>query len=125
MHEYSIMSQVVKTILEEGEKNRLRSISSVYLEVGELSFLSEESLRFCFSTLVENNILSNSELIIQKIKPEVECGNCGYTGELEYLEKDEFHFRLPQFACPKCDGVVKITKGKGCVIKEITGETDD
>ena len=125
MHEYSIMSQVVKTILEEGDKNRLKSISSVTLEVGELSFLGEESLRFCFSTLIKDSILSDSKLIIQKIKPEVECDNCGYTGDLEYLEKDEFHFRLPQFACPRCDGVVKITKGKGCVIKEITGETND
>jgi hydrogenase nickel incorporation protein HypA/HybF len=125
MHEYSVMSQVVKTILEEAEKNKLISISRVTLEIGELSFLGEESLKFCYSTLIKGNILSKSELIIQKIKPEVECSSCGYTGELEYLEKDEFHFRLPQFACPKCDGEVKVIKGKGCVIKEITGETQD
>ena len=125
MHEFSIMSQLVKTVLDEADKNNLKNISKVTLEVGELSFLGEEALRFCYSTLINDNILSGSELIIHKIRPEIECDKCGYTGELEYLEKDEFHFRLPQFNCPKCGGVVKIIKGKGCIIKEITGETKD
>ena len=123
MHEFSIMSQVVQTILAEAEKNKLQTISKVRLEIGELTFLGEEQLKFCFDVLAKDNILSTSELIIETIKPEVKCTGCGYSGELEYLEKDEFHFRLPKFTCPKCDGQVKIVKGKGCTIRDITGET--
>jgi hydrogenase nickel incorporation protein HypA/HybF len=123
MHEYSIMSQVVQTILEEVEKNNLKAVSRVTLEIGELSFLGEEALMFCYGVLSKDNILSNSELIIEKINTEIECQSCGYSGNLDFIKNEEFHYRLPTFSCPKCDGKVKIIKGKGCVLKEITGET--
>ena len=123
MHEFSIMSQIVQTILTEAEKNQLKTISKVTLEVGELTFLGEEQLRFCYDVLSKDNMLNGSELVIEKVLPEVSCSKCGYLGNLEYLEADEFHFRLPKFTCPKCEEKVDIIKGKDCVIREITGET--
>jgi len=124
MHEYSIMSQLVQAVLDEAKKNNLKTVAKVKLEVGDLTFLGEEQLKFCYQVLSKDNILNGSELIIEKIYPEVRCHDCGYNGELEYMEKDEFHFRLPQFSCPKCNGKVEIIKGKDCVIREITGDTD-
>ncbi|WP_455392720.1 hydrogenase maturation nickel metallochaperone HypA [[Eubacterium] cellulosolvens] len=123
MHEFSIMSQVVQAILVEVEKNKLKMVSKVLLEVGDLTFLGEEQLRFCYEVLSKDNVLAGSELVIEKIEPEVECAGCGYHGNLEYLEADEFHFRLPKFTCPKCDSNVEIIKGKDCTIREISGET--
>jgi hydrogenase nickel incorporation protein HypA/HybF len=123
MHEFSIMTQIIQTILGEANKNNLKSVTKVTLEIGELSFLGEEALKFCYEVISKNTILRGSELIIIKIKPKIECQSCGYLGELEYLEKDEFHFRLPKFTCPKCNGMVTILKGKDCILKEITGET--
>lgn len=123
MHEYSIVSQIVQTLMAEAEKNELKSISKVTLDVGDLTFLGEEQLRFCYQVLTKDNFLKNSELIIETITPEVKCTKCGYIGEIEYLEKDEFHFRLPKFDCPKCNSKVEIVKGKDCTIREITGET--
>ena len=124
MHEYSIMSQVVRTIIQEAEKNQLQAISCVKLAVGELSFLSEDTLQFCYQILSKDNILQESELVIEQVKPEIKCQSCGYDGDLEYLDKDDAHFRLPKFTCPKCNGEVKIIKGNGCVLQEITGETE-
>ena len=123
MHEFSIMSQVVQTILTEVEKNKLNSVSKVRFEIGELTFLGEDQLRFCYNVLTKDNILKNSELIIEKVKPEIKCLECGYSGDLEYLDKDEFHFQLPQFSSPKCNGKIEVLKGKDCLIREITGET--
>jgi len=124
MHEYSVMSEIVKTILSEVEKNNLKTVSKVKLEVGELTFLGEEQLRFSYEVLSKDNILHDSKLDIESIRPEVECPSCGFTGNLEYLESEEMHFRLPKFSCPKCNSNVKITKGKDCIIREITGEID-
>jgi hydrogenase nickel incorporation protein HypA/HybF len=123
MHEFSIMSQIVKAIIEEARKNKMITISKVSLQVGELTFLGKEQLKFCYDVLSKDNILSGSELIIEEVEPEVKCQACGFKGALEYIEKDEFHIRMPKFSCPKCDGKVEITKGKECVILDITGET--
>ena len=123
MHEFSIMSQIVQAILNEAKKNQLKTISKVILEVGELTFLGEEQLRFCYDVLSKDNLLHSSELVIEKVEPEIECTECGFSGNLEYLEADEFHFRLPKFTCPECDSKVDIIKGKDCVIREITGDT--
>ncbi len=124
MHEYSIMSQVIQAILDEAGKNKLNTISKVTLEIGELTFLGEEQLRFCYEVLSKDNILHDSQLIIEKVEPEIECTKCGFKGDLEYQESEEFHFRLPKFACPKCNSKVEIIKGKDCIIREITGELD-
>jgi hydrogenase nickel insertion protein HypA len=115
---------MVEAILAEAEKNKLISISRVKLEVGGLTFLGEEQLKFCYGVLAKDNILKDSELVIEKIEPEVQCTNCGFNGALEYLEEPELHFRLPRFSCPKCNSKVDITKGKDCIIREITGETE-
>jgi len=123
MHEFSVMSQIVQAVLKEVEQNKLKKVSKVLLEVGELTFLGPEQLRFCYEVLSKDNILQGSELVIKTMEPEVECLECGYSGRLEYLEADEFHFRLPKFTCPKCDSKVEIIKGKDCTISEITGET--
>ena len=125
MHEYSIMNQVVQTIIQEAEKSNLQTISLVKLAVGELSFLNEEALQFCYQVLSKDNILHGSELVIAIIKPEIECQSCGFNGDLEYLDKEDTHFRIPKFTCPKCKGEVKIIKGNGCVLQEITGETGE
>ena len=123
MHEFSIMSQMVQILLAEIKNNNLRSVSRVKLAVGDLTFLGEEQLKFCYDVLAKDNILKGSELVIEKVEPEIRCTGCEYTGTLEYQEADEFHFRLPQFTCPKCNSKVDIIKGKDCIIQEITGET--
>ena len=79
MHEYSIMSQIVQTILTEAENNKLKSISKVVLEVGDLTFLGEQQMQFSYDVLSKDTILSNSKLIIETIKPEIECTKCGFT----------------------------------------------
>jgi len=125
MHEYSVMNQIVQTIVGEAEKNKLISVSKVTLEVGELTFLSEEALKFSFEVLTKDTILSSSELLVVNIKPEIACKNCGYKGDLEFLEdNEELHFRLPNFSCPKCENKIEIIKGKDCILKEITGDIE-
>jgi len=122
MHEFSIMTQIVKSILGEVEKNNLIKVSRIVLEVGDLTFLGAEQLRFCFEVLAKDTILKDAEFIIRSIKPEIECSHCGFSGDLEYQESEEMHFRLPKFTCPKCNSKIEITKGRDCVLREITGE---
>lgn len=131
MHEFSIMTEIVSTINAEIKKHKFKSIEKVYLEVGELMFLGEDQLKFGYGILTQDNeVLKNSELIIETKKPKIECGSCGYQGELPSenigdLNDPTLHFRFPKFSCPECNGPIKILEGRACIIRNISGMVED
>ena len=124
MHEFSTMSSIVTTVLEEGKKHNAMAITRVVLNIGELTFLGEEQLRFAFQVLSEDTLLDGAELVINRIPPQVTC-SCGYEGDVEYEEKEDFHIRFPLLRCPKCGGSVHVQHGRECLIKHIEIERDD
>ncbi len=131
MHEFSIMTEIVSAINSEIKKHQFKSIEKVNLEVGELMFLGEDQMRFGYKILTQDNeVLNNSELIIETKAPIIECSSCGYTGELPNENKGDpndptLHFKFPKFSCPKCNGPIKILEGRACIIKNITGTVND
>ena len=66
MHEFSVMNQIVKSVLQEIKNHRVKSVSEVYLEVGELTFLGHEQLKFAYQILTEKNSLKNSKIIVSE-----------------------------------------------------------
>ena len=90
MHEFSTMQSIVETIVEEAKKIGAKKVTKVYLEIGELTFLGDEQMRFAFDILKEKTIMEDAELILKKIKARIRC-KCGYEGEIRYSEKNEFH----------------------------------
>ncbi|MFO8132543.1 MAG: hydrogenase maturation nickel metallochaperone HypA [Thermoplasmatota archaeon] len=124
MHEFSTMSSIVASVLEEGEKHDATAVTRVVLDIGELTFLGEEQLRFAFQVLSEGTLLEGAELVVNRVAPEVRC-DCGYTGDVEYDEKKEFHVRFPLLRCPECGGSVEVRRGRECLIKHIEIERDD
>ena len=118
MHEFSTMQGIVSAIREEGRKHNAKAITKVWLEIGELTFLGEEQLRFAFDVLTEGTEMEGAELIIQKVEPKVRC-ECGYEGKVNYDEKEEFHIQFPILRCPVCGNNVEIVSGKECLIKNI------
>jgi len=124
MHEFSTMQAIVNAILEEAKKLNAKEISKVVLQIGELTFLGEEQLKFAFEILKEDTIMKNAELIIEKIEAKVKC-KCGYVGNIEYGIKEEFHIAFPILRCPKCGGEVEILKGRECLIKSVEMEIED
>jgi hydrogenase nickel incorporation protein HypA/HybF len=124
MHEYSIMADIVKAALDSLKDYDVENVETVFLEVGELTFLNPEQMRFCFNVLTENNILSDAKLEISELKAEVECQSCGFTGPLDERPEED-HFRIPRLSCPKCQGEVKLLAGKECIIKSIKMNVKD
>ncbi len=124
MHEFSTMSSIVATVLEEGKKHGASAITRVVLDIGELTFLGEEQLRFAFKVLREGTLLDGADLVINRVAPQVAC-SCGYTGDVGYEEKKEFHIRFPVLRCPECGGPVDVRQGRECLIKHIEIERDD
>jgi len=121
MHEFSMTSSIVKTVLEEAEKHGAKSILEVHLVIGDFTFLSEEQVKFSYQILTKKTILNGSKLLIEKRKGTVHCETCDYRGPINY-GNDASHISLPRFICPLCEGSVKIIGGKECMIKNIKVE---
>ena len=87
--------------------------------IGELTFLGLDQIRFSYQIISKDNLLAGSKLFIERQEGKIACDNCEYEGQVSYKENDSFHLHLPQFSCPQCGGMVKILKGKECLIKHI------
>jgi hydrogenase nickel incorporation protein HypA/HybF len=118
MHEYSIMAEIVKAALASLKNYDVENVETVFLEVGELTFLNPEQLKFCYNVLTENNILADSSLEIMQKNAEIECTSCGFKGTLKERPQED-HFRIPIISCPKCEGEIKLLSGRECIIKSI------
>jgi len=122
MHEFSTMQSIVNAIMDEAKKHGAIKITKVELEIGELTFLGEEQLRFAFEILKEGTIMEKAELFIEKIGAEVKCIKCGYQGKVNYGMKEEFHLSFPILKCPECGGEVEIVRGRECIVKGVEME---
>lgn len=119
MHEVSIVSQLIETVLAEVKKRGGKKILEVEVEVGELSFLNVEQMRFAYSVLSAGTLLEGSNLTIKVVSAHVKCQSCGFEGNPSYQDDPSYHISKPIFLCPVCGNPLKVIEGIGCTIKRI------
>ena len=118
MHELSVMTQIIDSILAEANKRHAKRIEAVDLEVGEYTMLGDEQLKFAYEILSkENPLLEGSELTIKHLKGRIKC-KCGFEGDVKPAEESP-HKIVPILECPKCCGAAEIVAGRECVIRNI------
>lgn len=120
MHEYSIAEELINTLLEQVDKEKLRNTTAVHLEIGELRIISKEALAQAFDIVTEDTILSEAELEFEPVSLLVNCQECGFEGEVEYDDDFSLHFSVPVLSCPKCEGSVEIIKGDELAVRSLT-----
>lgn len=118
MHEFSVMIQIVDSVLEAAAKHDAKRVEEVDLEIGEFTMLGEEQMRFAYEVLAKDTVLQGSKLNIRSVKGRVRCGSCGYEGEMSILE-DMPHKVVPVLECPNCHEPAEITAGRECVVRNI------
>jgi hydrogenase nickel incorporation protein HypA/HybF len=119
MHEFSRTSQIVEAVLSEAEKQGAAEVVDVEVEIGDLTFLGLEQIRFAYKVLTEKTIAKKSKLKIKRVRGRGRCSNCGYEGPLSSLNDPQFHIAIPTFNCPRCENLLSISAGRECVIKRI------
>ena len=119
MHELSVISQVVESVNLELKGKPVIKVKSVRLEIGELTMLGREQLRFAWGILTGEGPLKGSRLIIVKKPAVIECAGCGYRGGAKHPTGLGSHLLVPCIACPKCGGEVRVVGGRECVLKSM------
>ena len=103
MHELSIAQSILSIAENAVPGNCTAQVTSVALQIGELSGIEVESLKFAFSVIREDTRLSKADLTIQVVEGEAECSQCQTT----------FPIHSYGTCCPECAGYsMKILKGR-------------
>jgi len=107
--------------MKVAKENNVKKILEINIEVGQLTFLNPDQLKFALKALSEDTIAQDAKIRIEIIQPEIRCNSCKYTGKISY-EGPESHTIYPIIflKCPKCGSTdVEIIRGKECNIKNI------
>jgi hydrogenase nickel incorporation protein HypA/HybF len=120
MHEYSISSSIVKTVIASAKDNNASKVIGINLEIGDLVFLNPEQVEFWLRELSKGTIAQDAKIRIKKILPRIKCLDCSYEGRMRFEGNPLYHICSPSFFCPECNSYnIEISKGRECLISNI------
>ena len=114
MHELGVVFYVVRDVKEVAEKNDVKHVNSVTLEIGEVSGVVHELLTDCWNWAAKKEpLLAGARLVIETIPAVTHCDNCGQDYETVKYAK----------VCPHCGSEYTwLLRGNEFNIKEIEVE---
>lgn len=117
MHEMGIAMEIIDiakaSIPADMEGARIERIN---LQVGKLSAVVADSLRFCFDLAVKETPLEGAELAIEELDVVVRCKKC----------QTQWTVTEPVFTCRQCQsGEIDILSGRELEIRSIEIEDKD
>lgn len=111
MHELGIVFHIIDSLEKVGKQNQLSEVSTVTLEIGEVSGVVDSYLTDCWRWAADKSaLLKGSQLRIEHLPAVTFCEDCGKTyGTVE-------HGKI----CPYCSGPnTYLVSGNEFNIKEI------
>lgn len=110
MHEMSLAEGVLQLVEETAQREGAQRVKLVVLEIGQLSSVEPEALRFCFEAVTHGSIAHGAALEIVAVPGRGWCMPCAATVTMT----ESFG------ACPQCGSYqVQPTGGTEMRVKEI------
>lgn len=109
MHELGITQNIIAIVSENAQGKK---VQRVLLEIGQLSAIMPEAIKFCFDICTQNTILENAILEILEIPGMAKCSQCHKSFYVDKL-----------FGICECGSLqIEIISGEELKIKEIEVE---
>ena len=109
----SLAESVLQIIEEAATAQKFTRVKTVWLEIGQLSCVEKEAMRFCFGEVMRDSIAAQAKLEIIEIAGQGWCETCACTVPVTALHE----------ACPKCgQHGLKISSGDAMRVKELEVE---
>jgi hydrogenase nickel incorporation protein HypA/HybF len=113
MHELSITESLLEIALRHADSAGANRISDLYLVIGQLSSIIDESVQFYWDIVADGTIAEGATLHFQRIPTEIQCLDC----DRKYNPTDN------QMACPNCDSInIQILTGEEFFLEAINVE---
>lgn len=91
MHEISLLESVLDTLETQAKQQGFSQVKQVILEIGALSCVEADALRFAFDVVMENTLAARAELVIITVAGQGVCTQCQQTVALE-TRHDPCHY---------------------------------
>ncbi|MGR8930903.1 MAG: hydrogenase maturation nickel metallochaperone HypA [Gammaproteobacteria bacterium] len=113
MHEMSLCESILQTLEQQAPIKNYNKVRTVWLEIGALSGVEIEALRFSFDIVVKGSLADEAELEIIEIPGQAWCMPCGQNVAVQALYDQ----------CPHCGSYqLQVTGGDQMRIKELEVE---
>ncbi|MFA5371264.1 MAG: hydrogenase maturation nickel metallochaperone HypA [Sideroxydans sp.] len=113
MHEMSLAGSALQIIEDAARTQSFKRVRKVWLEIGELSCVEKEAMRFCFDTVVKDSIADGAQLEIVETAGRGRCTQCGNETQIATLYE----------VCPQCGGYgMQVIAGDAMRVKELEVE---
>lgn len=110
MHEMSLAEGVLQLVEDTARREGARRVKLVVLEIGRMSSVEPEALKFCFEAVTRDSLADGAALEIVDVAGAGWCMRCAATVPMEELYG----------ACPQCGShQVQATGGTEMRVKEI------
>jgi hydrogenase nickel incorporation protein HypA/HybF len=119
MHELSIVSSLVESVLQFLEGHEAKRIVALRVTIGELTCVDAEQLRSCYELVTEGTAIAGSELQVERTKALVRCPKCNFCGAPKYWDDALSNTSIPTLQCPACGFGVEAIEGHECAIQGI------
>lgn len=113
MHEMTLAESALQIIEAAARSQGFTRVKTVWLEIGQLACVEQESFRFGFDVVTRGSIAEQARLEIIETAGQGQCAKCA----------SDFPFAALYEACPECGSYdVKVTGGDGVHVKELEVE---
>lgn len=110
MHELGITQNIVAIVTEHARGSQVKRVS---LEIGKLTAIMPDAIRFCFDVCCQGTILEGAQLEILEIPGLARCRQC----------QTELSLEMPFGICLTCNSPdLEIIQGEELKIKELEVE---
>lgn len=110
MHEYAVTKAIVDMTVKEAAKMGNCRIKKIYLVIGALSGIMDESVQMYFDVIAEKTLAEGAVLVFRQVDIEFHCKRCAKN----YVKPRS------GFDCPQCGNTGTLTgKGKDFYIEKM------
>lgn len=114
MHELSVTENILEIALRHARDANAKQISQIYLVIGQLASIVDDSVQFYWEIISKETIAEQSRLHFRRIPAEFECQSCS----------QRFNLDGDDLTCPHCGSIeIKITAGDEFYIDAIDIES--
>jgi hydrogenase nickel incorporation protein HypA/HybF len=113
MHELSVTESILEIALRHAKKVKAERITDLYLVIGQLSSIVDDSVEFYWDLISTDTIAAGASLHFKRVPTEVVCLDC----------ENRFNPDQGSFFCPKCNSSqIKIVAGEEFLLEAINVE---
>lgn len=135
MHEWALAESVLTAALDTAKTERLKKITEITIDIGELQQIERDIFRFALKELSpsQSPLLKNVKFHLKTEKSTLKCTICGnkwtyrdMKKNLGKKESESIHF-IPEVVfvharCPRCKSPdFEIATGRGVTVRSIQG----